>query len=415
MTIRRHAGGPRALLALALCLPLAACGPVKRKAADYYVDKAAGIMDSVSVREADVEKAFGWLGKALRLDPSSERAVSTVQELSDAAARNGFARASELEVKVLSDLVGASPEQWHAYPPLVQALALRGEIESLASLAASLARMEKSLPPPGRHRALMSMCLARAALLPWLESDGFLALNRNPERVRERTMEYVSQAELLAEARAQIDGLEKKDPSLRAGAPQELVSSFEVAMADVFGRPEDIGRLRSIAGLFASQPAYARAAELTVQGNVHLLAREYGQARAMFTSALRNWPAMIDARRQLVEVDFQEGAGLAVAGKDMRQARKLLYRAYEDSEELIEAALEKGPALPFVGPGRFAGDLYALKAAVISAVYAIEGKRLRNKVKLETEFKAALDEAVRLAPDSRLARELLERYSKEGF
>lgn len=415
MTVRRFTGWPRAFMALTLCLTLAACGPVKRKAADYYVDKAAGMMESASVREADVEKAFGWLDKALKLDPSSERAVRTVGELSAAAARNGFARASEMEVKVLSDLVEASPEQWHAYPPLVQALALRGELEPLASLAASLAKKERSLPGPVRHRALMSLCIARAALLPWLESDGFLALNRSPDRVRERTMEYVSQAELLAEARALIDDLEKKDPSLKSGAPQALVSSFEVAMGDVFGRPEEMDRLRSIAALFASEQAYARAAELTVQGNAHLLAREYGKARAMFTSALRNWPAMLDARRQLVEVDFQEGAGMAVAGKDMRQARKLLYRAYEDSEDLIEAALEKGPALPFVSAGRFAGDLYALKAAVISAVYAIDGRKLRNKVKLETEFKAALDEAVKLAPDSRLARELLERYSKEGF
>jgi len=405
----------RAALLLPLCLALASCGPAKRKAADYYVDKAAAVMESSSVREADVEKAFGWLEKALKLDPSSERAVATVGELAAAAARNGFARASELEVKALSDLVGASPLQWHAYPPLVQALALRGELEPLASLAASLAKKEKALSGADRHRSLMSLCLARAALLPWLESDGFLALNRNPDRVRERAMEYVSQAELLAEARALIEDLEKKDGSLKPGAPQGLVSSFEVAMGDVFGETERVERLRSIAALFATDQSYARAAELAVKGNIHLLAREYGKARAMFTSALRNWPAMLDARRQLVEVDFQEGAGLAVAGKDMRQARKLLYRAYEDSEDLIEAALEKGPALPFVSPGRFAGDLYALKAAVISAVYAIEGRKLRNKVKLETEFKAALDEAVKLAPDSRLARELLERYSKEGF
>lgn len=43
---------------LALCLPLASCGPARRKAADYYVDKAAAVMEAVSVREADVEKAF---------------------------------------------------------------------------------------------------------------------------------------------------------------------------------------------------------------------------------------------------------------------------------------------------------------------------------------------------------------------
>ncbi|HNT96903.1 MAG TPA: hypothetical protein PKK31_01395 [Elusimicrobiales bacterium] len=405
----------RAVLLLPFCLTLAACGPVKRKAAGYYVDKAAAVMEASSVRENDVEKAFGWLEKALKLDPSSERAVKTAEELSAAAARNGFARASELEVRVLTGLVKESPLQWHAYPPLVQALAMRGEMDTLASLAASLSRKEKELDSAGRHRALMAACLARAALLPWLSSDGSLALSASSARVRERALEYAAQAEHLASARAAVEGLEKKEPALRTGVPPALLSSFEVAMNDVFSRPEEMEKLRSIAALFAADAAYAKSADLTVKGNVHLLAREYGQARAMFTSALRTWPAMLDARRQLVEVDFQEGAGLAVAGSDMKQARRLLYRAYEDSEDLIEAALEKGPALPFVSPGRFAGDLYALKAAVISAVYAIEGRKLRNKVKLETEFKAALDEAVRLAPDSRLARELLERYSKEGF
>ncbi|HOI42763.1 MAG TPA: hypothetical protein PK523_07435, partial [Elusimicrobiales bacterium] len=112
----------RAALLLPLCLTLAACGPVKRKAAGYYVDKAAAVLEASSVRESDVEKAFGWLEKALKLDPSSERAVKTAGELSAAAARNGFARASELEVRVLAGLVKESPLQWHAYPPLVQAL-----------------------------------------------------------------------------------------------------------------------------------------------------------------------------------------------------------------------------------------------------------------------------------------------------
>jgi len=39
----------------------------------------------------------------------------------------------------------------------------------------------------------------------------------------------------------------------------------------------------------------------------------------------------------------------------------------------------------------------------------------REKARFETEFKAALHEALKLSPEGRLARELLERYTKEGF
>ena len=64
---------------------------------------------------------------------------------------------------------------------------------------------------------------------------------------------------------------------------------------------------------------------------------------------------------------------------------------------------------------KFLADTYSIRAAVISAVNALEKGRLKNKAKLEKEFKDALDEAVRLNPQGRLAKDLLERYTKEGF
>jgi hypothetical protein len=164
-----------------------------------------------------------------------------------------------------------------------------------------------------------------------------------------------------------------------------------------------------------SEPAFLKAVTLTVQGNAALIKKDYSGARAFYRSAMQNQPGFIDARKQLVEVDFQEGAGLALTNPGLKPGRQLLYRAYEESDEVIETALEKQNWMPLLTRDKFLADTYSIRAAVISAVSAIEKGRLKNKAKLAGEFKSALDEAVRLNPQGKLARDLLERYSKEGF
>jgi hypothetical protein len=104
-----------------------------------------------------------------------------------------------------------------------------------------------------------------------------------------------------------------------------------------------------------------------------------------------------------------------LTGGNIKACKQLLYRAYDESDAVIEAALENPGWMPFMTRDKLLADTYAIRAAVISAVNAIEKGRLKNKAKLKKEFKDSLDEAVRLNPQGRLAKDLLERYTREGF
>ena len=82
---------------------------------------------------------------------------------------------------------------------------------------------------------------------------------------------------------------------------------------------------------------------------------------------------------------------------------------------MIEATQNKPNWLPFMPRDKFLADTYSVRAAVISAIKSIKKGKLKNKAQLEKQFKIALDEAVKLNPQGKLARDLLERYAKEGF
>ena len=184
-----------------------------------------------------------------------------------------------------------------------------------------------------------------------------------------------------------------------------------VCLADLLARE----KIKNALGLLAANAGFKKALEITVEGNKALVKKDYSRARAFYQGALANYPAFLDARKQQVEADFQEGASLAILNENRQAARALLLRAYKGSAEVIEAGLGKGNCMPFAGADKFMSEIYALRAAVISALGAVEKPGPRQKPRMEKDFKEALDAAVKFNPDNRIARELLERYAKDGF
>ena len=261
----------------------------------------------------------------------------------------------------------------------------------------------------------MTLALCYASMAPWVESEGYRSLNTAPDTLIEKAREYARVRRRAEELQSVLAKMDAADPALKKNVPEALRSSAEVALGDLAGSGDEARRLYASVAKMDAEPAFIKALSLTVQGNAALVKKDYSQARALYQSALQNYPGFIDARKQLVEVDFQEGAGMVMTGAGAKAGKLLLYRAYEESDAVIEAALERPSWMPFMTRDKFLADTYSIRAAVIAAVNAIEKGRLKNKAKLEKEFKAALDEAVRLNPQGKLARDLLARYSKEGF
>lgn len=400
------------LLTLALsAVLLSGCGMLKQKAAEYHLGQARKVISAAGPGAQEIEAAFGSIDKAIAYAPHSDRAVELLEELAAAAARSGYARGAELQAASLKKALDLRPANWHARLAMIDFLSARGDTGGLEAQAAQA--QAAGADAAGRYCGVLAALTARASALPWLDSEGYLALNKSPEVLLEKAAAYASAAASVEALKAEAQKLAASDPTLKAAAPQALSSAAEVASADALRDPAALRRVQYFNSRVASDAPFRKAVEMAVQGNAALVRKEYSKARAFYQGALNHYPGMTDARRQLAETDFQEGAALGAVASDPKAASALLYKAYGGANELIGAGAES--VLPFVKPEKFRGEIYALKAADLAALRAVEGKRLRNTARLEAEFKTALDEALKLNPEGRLASELLDRYNREGF
>ncbi len=402
-------------LSLAAVICLAGCGKIREGAAGYYLSQARKTLARTEPSRAEIESAYSAIGKSLQYRPDSVRALETLKELTGKAGNGGFSGGLDLEISILKSVLRGSPLNGPVYAAAVNDFSVRGDLYSLNELASMLEVVASSNGAGQIYEASTGLALCYASMVPWVESEGYLSLNKSPETLVEKASEYVRVRRRAEELQAYLAKADAADPARRKRVSEVLRVSAEVALADLAGSRKEAERLYAAAARINSEPAFLKAVTLTVQGNGALMRKDYSGARAFYRSAMQNHPGFIDARKQLVEVDFQEGAGLALTDAGLKTGRQLLYRAYDESDEVIEAALEKPNWMPFLTRDKFLADTYSIRAAVISAVSAIEKGRLKNKAKLAGEFKSALDEAVRLNPQGKLARDLLERYSKEGF
>jgi len=398
---------------LAAVLLLSGCGMLKQKAAARYLRKARTTASAQNPSQAEVEAAFANIDRALSYAPDSEGAVEILEQLAETAGKSGFAKAQDLEAGSLKKALAANPSNWYARAVMIDFLAARGDTGGLYAQAAQSQELAASGSPAARYCAQLSALAARASALPWLENEGYVALNKSPEALLEKAAAYSETAARVQALKTEVEKLSASDPTLKNSAPAVLVSGAEVAAADALHDPEALKRVLDFNAKAGAEEPFRKAVEMVVQGNAALVKKDYSQARAFYQGALNQYSGLTDARRQLAETDFQEGAAMAAAGSDPKASAQLLYKAYGGTRDVLASA--SGSALPFISPDKFLGEVYALKAADLSALRAVEGKRLKNTAKLEAEFKAALDEALKLNPEGRLAGEMLDRYNREGF
>ncbi len=394
---------------------LSGCGLLKEKAADHYLDKARRTAAAQNPPQEEVEAAFADIDKALDYAPASAAAIDLLGRLSDHASKTGFIGAQELEVSALKKALEGAPLNWAARESLINFFASRGDTGGLDAMASQAQELYVSRDPAVKYCALLAELAARASALPWIESEAYISLNKAPETLFEKAAAYEATAAKVLVLKGRLEKTIASDPGIKKYAPPELVSAAEVSSSDALRDPAASAAVAAFNAKAASDESFRKAVGLTVQGNASLVKKDYSQARAFYQGALNYYPALIDARSKLAETDFQEGASLAAVGEDRKAASRLLYKAYAGSGAVLREALKTGNLIPFIKPARFLGETYALKAADLAALRAVEGGRLRNPARLEAEFKASLDEALKLNPEGSLARDLLERYTKEGF
>jgi hypothetical protein len=399
-------------------LLFSSCSMIKSKASRYYLSKAEKIHKANVLSDKDLKKAYIYIEKSLQYNPQAFKALNLLEDLTDSAYRGGYSDALEMEVNVLKRYLNKNPYNWNAYLLIINALALRGDVFVLNEIAGNLLvttefLKSKNAKDKNYFHANLTLGLCYGTIIPWIESEGYLNINRNSQKVIEKTKEYMEFMDKLYEVSVLIKKMAATDKILEKNALPRLLNSYTIALEDIMKNTSEVLRMKAIAEKIKTDKQFVKGISMTVEGNMQFMKKDFSRARIMYAGAVGNYPDFIDAKKQIAEIDFQQGALLAIKG-DKKSAIQLLYKAYEEMDDIIEL-LERGNQMPFVSKSKFSAETYSLKAAIISAINALKKGNARSKLALEREFKYYLDKAVKHNPENRLARDLLDRYAREGF
>ncbi|MCG2724798.1 MAG: hypothetical protein L6420_00850 [Elusimicrobia bacterium] len=398
-------------------LLFSACSVFKSKISDYYLSKAEKIYKSNLLSDEDLRKAYLCIDKSIQYNSQAFKALNLLEDLTDFAYRGGYSGALEMEINVLKKHIKKNPYDWNAYVLIINALALRGDVFILNELAEGLFLITESFKGKSGNdknyfHSNLALGLCYGTIIPWIQSEGYLNINRNPQKVIEKSNEYTEFTDKLYKIDSLIKKMMADDKTLAKSALARLLSSYNIAAEDIMKDKDEILRMKAIVGKIKTDKQFIKGISMAIEGNAHFIKKDFSKARIMYAGAAENYPDFIDAKKQIAEVDFQQGALIAIAG-DKKSAMQLLYKAYEETDDVIEG-LERGNYMPFVSKNEFTAATYSLKAAIISAINAL-GENAKNKLALEREFKYYLDKAVKYNPENRLAQDLLDRYAREGF
>ncbi len=397
------------------------CSRIKSGLSKRYLSKADRIL-SATDSPGELTRAFGLIEKSLEYDPDSGAPLEFLDKTAQAKHREGFARALELETEILKKYLLSHPRKWDAYTMLIDVASFQGNVRLLRETAKTLENIGTLSPPPkgggragGLYPANLALGFAYCELLPWIASQGHISSAQDAEVLLEKADEFLSVTEKLKSVASEITKAQFNDPGLRKTVSTRLLSFYEVALKDADKRSPEIARMRRVMAKIKSDPSMKKALESTVDGNRHLAQKDYSRARACYLSALVESPGFVDARHQLVNIDFQEGAVEATEG-NMPVAKQLLNKARSGSLEVLQHLKKHGNCMPFQTVNKVLAQAYSMRAAILSALHTLSlPSGSREPADMERDFKASLDEAIRLNPESKLARDLLERYAKYGF
>ena len=403
------------IIAFLLCFTASAALIYNYKAPAYYMDQVIAAINSNDLDLEQTELAFEYLEEARTLVNDKELIIQRAEELATAAKKKGIIQADELKIKFIQHALEEDPSNWLAREIVIRNLAERGDIAGLASEVDKLDKLARVNDDDWNYCIKTAQLFAVSASVPWLQSEAYLNLNKSSQAFVEKTSIYIQAVRQIENLEQDLVAMLGSDPSLKKTPPPSLVSSAQIASADILAEKETINTARDFLKKLDSDEDFSKAVKNTLEGNVALTARSYADARARYKSALAIYPELAYAKKQSVETDFQEGISLIAAEETNYRGKRLLRGAYNSINELLAGDKMQNPQIPFVNPSRFTGEAWSLKAAIISAMraaYAQDNSKIRS---LEEEFKYALEQALKLNPNSLLAKQMLDRYSKDGF
>lgn len=389
------------LLFFGLCFLITSCSYIDSKLGDYYFSKAKKISSKDEVSEDEIEKFFKYIIKAIEKKKDIPQAVDMVDNVTDASIKAGYLKAYDYQFKFYRKYIEVNPYAWNVYLNIINIFSLKGDLYNLSNLASDF---DKNATKP---EFKMLSFITKTNILYWLESYGYLSLNDEYESVIDHLERYC----LAFKDINDIILLDKQ--GFFKNADSQLYYYYLSSLNDLMTKESFIIKNCEINNRIKSNSAYSKILRYLITGNKYLSKQEYSNAIMYYRAALNVNDRFLEARKGLIESEFQNALSTSLMKKNNEDLIDLIHDRIIDIDEMIEEKRSgSGSAVPFLADDRLLSSLYTLKSAMISVLYENE----KNEKKKNSYFKnlsLSLNEAIKYDPTNRLARDLYDRFIKK--
>lgn len=396
------------LLLTVVCIVFSNCGYYHEKMAGIYIKKAEKISLAEEASSEEIDSVYEYLSKAIDHKPNLPKVLEIAERTAQASAAGGYMKPAQLNVEIVKKYLKLNPDAWQVYLNLISAYSIKGDLLGLEGLISMFYSIQNRIKPQEKITLKILTAICHYNLVTWLKSEGYLSVNAGADKLLENLNRF---ANYTAKAKVIRDEIKKDEISI-ASVDREIMYAYEISLAEAFKDEKEIYRILRLNELAKQDSAYLKALRYSADGNMSLYKKEYANARIYYKAALSNYPEFINAKKQLIETDFQEAMTEAISKPNISQIKETLYDCNEEITDLIEDSSSIESVMPFVTTEKFLSQAYSLKAAILTAFLTIEDMPPQRKAKIQRQINVALDKAIELYPENKMAKDIFERIRK---
>ncbi len=322
---------------------LSSCSYIDSKIGDYYFSKAKKISSKSEVSEAEIERFYEYITRAVEKKKNIPQAVEIVERVTDASVKSGYLKAYDNQLKFYLRYIEVNPDAWSVYLSVINLFSVKGDVEKLSNLSMDFEK--RSLHK--REFKLLSF-ITQINLLYWFESYGYLSLSDDYDT----TIDYLSKYCSLFKSVNEIILLDKQ--GYFKNADTSLYYYYLTSLNDLLSKENFIKRNCEIFSRIKNNSNYSKILRYLIAANYYLSKQEYGNAVIYYKAALNINEDFIEARKGLIEAEFQNLLSITLMKKNNEDLIEFVYNEITEIDKIIaEKKKEVLSAVPFFSDDKF--------------------------------------------------------------
>ncbi|MEF3279907.1 MAG: hypothetical protein K6357_02935 [Elusimicrobiota bacterium] len=384
-----------------ICFNFLSCNFIKDKIGSYYFNKAKKIAEREEVSEIEIDRFYDYLMKALDYKKDIPKSIDLVEGVTQASLKAGYVKAYENELRFFKKYVEKNPHSWEVYLNIINIFSLKGDLYNLSNLKSDFDRETMK----DKNFKILSF-IVEVNMLYWVQSYAQISLNNDYDEMIDYLSKYCTYAREIYEIKSESDS------GFLNNVSPELIYYFNSTLSDFTTRQNSIKDNCSILEKLNKDQNFQKLVKYTIDGNRHFAKKEYTNAIIYYKAALSIDENFFDARKNLIEAEFQNLLALSLMKRNKDELVDFVYDKTQYLDEMLSEKASRLTNLPFSDNDKFISGVYALKAAMLS-VLLDENIGSDKKNKIEKSIRNLLNEAIKYDPANKMAKELISRFASK--